>query len=642
MADQSMNRKERISERYKGVDPSVLEVIPAKPIDEINVADRTLKVAAYVRVSTENDEQKSSYELQVNDFTDRIKGNPNWEFAGIYSDEGISGTELSHRKGMLQMIEDAKAGKIQHILAKSIARFARNVVDCLSIIDELRNLDPPVGVHFDENNLYTLDSTGSLVLTILATVAEEESRSKSFIMNWSIERRFSRGIFLTPKLLGYDVDENGQLVINPDEAETVKVIYDLYLNGWSPTEIADLLTLYGRKTKLGKDVWNPSTINEVIENERHCGDVRARKTFTPNFKTHKSRKNNRDRKQYIQRDHHQKIVSRDVYNAANLLRSSRAYIQRKRPLPLLSVVDDGILKGYVPLDKDWSGFSSEDYQMASQSVYDETEPDGNLNMPGQENGKKRLALFGYQRVRGQYFSTRDDPTMTITRGKLRFNTACLKKFEDVEYVELLLNTVNNRIAIRPCGKDNSNAIHWGKLRNERWVVSTMSCRGMAKILFDMMQWDDDVSYRFRGQYINNGAERYMLFELDEPEMIKTVERLFTSADTEDRGLNRGEEGLPQMKESDQSEADDQQNSDGDLVLKERVRFYSDEWYDSFGEPVKYLTKVNYLTQHHYAGNWDVLRPAKELSELNMLGSEELLSLEQEAELIIEGWAAQNG
>ena len=157
-----------------------------------------------------------------------------------------------------------------------------------------------------------------------------------------------------------------------------------------------------------------------------------------------------------------------------------------------------------------------------------------------------------------------------------------------------------------------------------------------------MQWDDEVNYRFRGQYINNGAERYMLFELDEPEMIKTVERLFTSADTEDRGLNRDEEGLPQMKKSDQSEADEQKNSDGDLVLKERVRFYSDEWYDSFGEPVEYLTKVNYLTQHHYAGNWDVLRPAKELPELNVLGSEELLSLEQEAELIIEGWAAQNG
>ena len=105
------------------------------------------------------------------------------------------------------MIEDARAGKIQHILAKSIARFARNVVDCLSVIDELKNLG--VGVHFDENNLYTLDTTGALVLTILATVAEEESRSKSFIMNWSIERRFSKGIFLTPKLLRYDLDEMG-------------------------------------------------------------------------------------------------------------------------------------------------------------------------------------------------------------------------------------------------------------------------------------------------------------------------------------------------------------------------------------------------------------------------------------------------
>ena len=199
--------KQKIRTRYKGVDPSELEVIPAIATDEIALEQRKLKVAAYVRVSTENDEQTSSYELQVNDFTDRINANPNWEFVGIYSDEGISGTELSHRKGMLQMIEDARAGKIDHILAKSIARFARNVVDCLSIIDELKKLG--VGVHFDENNLYTLDATGSLVLTILATVAEEESRSKSFIMNWSIERRFSKGIFLTPELLGYDQDEEG-------------------------------------------------------------------------------------------------------------------------------------------------------------------------------------------------------------------------------------------------------------------------------------------------------------------------------------------------------------------------------------------------------------------------------------------------
>ena len=352
MALQNEN-KAAIRERYKGVDPSLLEVIPATAPETLAVEDRVLNVAAYIRVSTENDEQTSSFELQQNDFTERIQANPKWNFVGIYADEGISGTELSHRKGMLQMLEDCRAGKIDYILAQSIARFARNVVDCLSIIEELKNLNPPVGVYFEADNLYTLDTTGSLVLTILATVAEEESRTKSVIMNWSVDRRFSRGIFLTPELLGYDRDENGNLVVNPEEAETVRVIYDLFINGWSLKEIADLLTEYGRKTKLGNEVWNPGTLRGVIGNERHCGDILARKTYTPNFKNHKAKKNDGKRTQYRQRDHHERIVSRDVYNAANHLAASRAY--GSKPLPVLSVIDGGLLKGYVPVDKDWKG-----------------------------------------------------------------------------------------------------------------------------------------------------------------------------------------------------------------------------------------------------------------------------------------------
>ena len=287
----NQTRRQKIAERYKGVDPSMLEVIPAQMSESVNIMEQRLKVAAYVRVSTENDEQKSSFELQSNDFTNRINANPNWEFVGIYADEGISGTEMSHRKGMLQMIEDCRAGKINLILAKSIARFARNVVDCLSVIEELRNLNPPVGVFFDESNLYTLDTTGALVLTILATVAEEESRSKSFIMNWSVEKRFSSGIFLLPTPLGVDKDEDGNLVINPDEAETVKVIYNLYLNGWSLQEIADLLMEFRRPAKTGSEEWYPGSINGILDNERNCGDVLARKTYTPNFKDHKSKKN---------------------------------------------------------------------------------------------------------------------------------------------------------------------------------------------------------------------------------------------------------------------------------------------------------------------------------------------------------------
>lgn len=595
----AVDSKQKIKTRYKGVDPSELEVIPAIATDEIALEERKLKVAAYVRVSTENDEQTSSYELQINDFTDRINANPNWEFAGIYSDEGISGTELSHRKGMLQMIEDAKAGKIQHILAKSIARFARNVVDCLSIIDELKKIN--VGVHFDENNLYTLDATGSLVLTILATVAEEESRSKSFIMNWSIERRFSKGIFLTPKLLGYDLDENGELVINHDEAETVKVIYDLYLNGWSTAEIAELLSSYGRKTKRGNEVWNPRSIDVVIENERHCGDVRSRKTYTPDFKTHKSVKNRQNRKQYIQRNHHEAIVSREVYNAAKLMKSSRLYSSKSRPLPVLSVIDGGILQGYVPVDTKWHGFSAEDYQTACRSVeMQETR----ASITG-----KSLNMGGYQLVRAGYFPTHERPSMTISDGKLRFNTACLKKFEDVEYVELLLNTTKNCIAIRPCDKENPNAIHWGRLREKRWVVSTRSCRGFSQTLFDLMGWEGEGSYRFSGQFKCQGDEKLLLFELGEPIITKTVEQIV----------------VPQEPETDEEHEE--------IVIREKVRAFPESWTSSFGSPCN----VAVLEQRHYAGDWDVLRPATELEEMNIFTADVLNQLMKEAETIMEGW-----
>lgn len=243
---EAVDRKQKIRDRYKGVDISELEVIPAKIIEDLETSSVIRRVAAYIRVSTDNDEQTSSYELQKNYYTDYIQAQPGWVFVGIYADEGISGTSLEHRKGMQQLIEDCKAGKIDLVLTKSIARFARNIVDCLSVIELLKNLNPPVGVKFEADNIYTLDSNGRMILTILASVAEEESHSKSIIMNWSIDRRFSRGLFLTPALLGYDKDEEGNLVINPEEAQTVKVIYYLYLNGYSLTEIATLLMEYLR------------------------------------------------------------------------------------------------------------------------------------------------------------------------------------------------------------------------------------------------------------------------------------------------------------------------------------------------------------------------------------------------------------
>lgn len=534
-----------------------------------------------------------------------IQAQPGWVFVGIYADEGISGTSLEHRKGMQQLIEDCKAGKIDLVLTKSIARFARNIVDCLSVIELLKNLNPPVGVKFEADNIYTLDSNGRMILTILASVAEEESHSKSIIMNWSIDRRFSRGLFLTPALLGYDKDEEGNLVINPEEAQTVKVIYYLYLNGYSLTEIATLLMEYSRKTKLGRVEWNPGTLAGVLANERHCGDVLARKTFTPNFLTHKSKKNNNDRTQYRQKNHHEAIVSREVFNAANHLRASRNYSKKNRPLPVLSVVEDGILRGYVPFDKDWTGFSAEEYREASESVM--KEPDVTVTA----DVKKRLDLTGYEIVRVQYFSTMQNPAMTISNGRLRFNTACLKKFENVEYVELLLNSVERCIAIRPCDKNNPNAIRWGRLKEGRWCASTLGCRGLAKTLFDIMEWDEDLRYRFRGQFLEQGDNKMMLFAFDEPEMIKVEEIV-----------------LPPKENTEEDEGE---------TVKKKIYIFPPEWAGTFGQPITSIAQVGILRQEHYAGNWDVFRPATEIEEMNIFTAESLNELLREAEKIMEGW-----
>ena len=598
------DHKGEIREKYKGIDPSEIEVIPADEDNSIDIENRKMKVAAYVRVSTQNDEQTSSFELQVNDFTKRINDNPNWEFAGIYSDEGISGTELSHRTGMLQLIEDAKAGKVQLVLVKSIARFARNVVDCLSIVQELRNYG--VGVCFDENNLCTLGAEGTMLLTILATVAEEESRSKSFIMNWSIQRRFQNGIFLTPELLGYDKDEDGELVINESEAETVKVIYYLYVNGWSPKEIADILTAYQRETKLGNTEWDSSWISRIIDNERHCGDVLAHKTYTPDFKTHKSVKNDGKLPKYRKRDHHDAIISRDVYNAAQLIRSSAFYKRKKHALPVLSVVEDGALKGYVPIDRNWEGFSPKDYQMACESVMNTAAPTEDTEF--RQTGNK-LNMNGYQRVSSYFFPSTEDLNLTISGGKMRFSAACLRKFEDVEYVELLINTVNNCIAIRPCDKDNPNAIHWGKLKEDKWIVNSMSCRGLAKVVFSLMSWEDDGKYRFKGQFRSNGTDKLLVFELDEPVVAKTVEQVIVPENEDDE----------------------------EIVVQETVRVYPPSWGAAFGTPIISIARGSLLEQQHYSGNWDVLRPAKVIEEMNVLSSDTLAELMKEAETIMEGW-----
>ena len=308
-----------------------MEFIPAKQKEKLFEDTGKKRVCAYCRVSTDDVNQTSSYELQKNHYEDMIKEHQGWELVGIYADEGISGTSLKHRDEFNRMIEDCKVGKIDLIVTKSVSRFARNIVDCIAKVRELANMIPQVGVFFETEHIYTLDNTSEMMLAVLSAAAQEESHTKSEIMNISIEQRFSRGIFLTPKLLGYDVDEDGNLVINKEEAETVRLCYYLFLNGFPTAEIAEILMQLKRKTKLGNTKWSSGTVGSLLRNERYCGDVLSRKTFTPNYLDHKSKKNRHDRNQYRQTDHHEAIVDRDIYNAAQKMLTVTKYAKKGFP-----------------------------------------------------------------------------------------------------------------------------------------------------------------------------------------------------------------------------------------------------------------------------------------------------------------------
>ena len=531
----------------------------------------------------------------------------------IYADEGISGTQINHREGLQRLLDDCRAGKIDYIITKSISRFARNIVDCLNMIEELRNLNPPVGVIFETDHIDTLGGNDSLLLSILASLAEAESRNKSEIMNWSIENRFSRGIFLLPELIGFDKDEDGNLVINDDEADTVRLCFYLFIAGFRLSDIAELLTEMGRKTGFNKQHnkkpgvepeyntnWTSSSVLDVLRNERHCGDVLARKTFTPNFKNHKSKKNRGERQQVKKYGNHEAIVSREVFEAANR-KLDMCTGKQDRSYPIMKVIDDGALRGFVPVDRTWSGFSSEDFKVASQSVY------GGEEINEDCASSNESVLSNFQVVRAQLFSTRLYPAVTISKGKMRFNTACLKRFEDVEYVELLFNSVEKCLAVRPCEKSNPNAIQWGTLKEGKWIVKEKSCRGFSAPLYETMGWNEELRYRMRGSFMGDGDNKIMLFDLEEPEIIERV-----------------------LVEDIPTKPDEPETEERKPKYKNVMTF---NCHGVFGH--SYDEDTHFLERVHYAGNWDVLRPAREVFGVNPITESEINALLQEAERIID-------
>jgi hypothetical protein len=406
---------------------------------------------------------------------------------------------------------------IDLIVTKSVSRFSRNVVDCIKTVRDLKSLKHPVGVLFEAEHLYSLEATSEMILGVMAMTAQEESRTKSEIMNISIEQRFSRGIFLTPSLLGYDWKKyEKELVLNEEEAETVKLCYYLFIGGYSTKEIAQLLTSLGCKTKLGGTKWTASTVRGVLRNERHCGMVISHKTYTPNFLNHKSKPNRRNRNQWSRRNNHEAIVSEEVYNAAMELIKAHQHIRANRPLPTMQVIPSGILKGYMPVDRNWHGFGYEKYKYVSDSI--------------NNTGEKRIkyltgATFdggapkGFNTACQLMFSVLDRPMMRLSEGKMLFNNACLRKLE-TEQIELLLNIQDRRIAVRPCPTSVPGAVNWGVCIDGKWKPKPRSCSGLMMSLVEMMGWNPASDYKIQGQLCKVGSARILIFELDEAIMVK--------------------------------------------------------------------------------------------------------------------------
>lgn len=286
------------------------------------------RVAAYARVSTDKEEQLSSYEAQVDYYTKYIKERPDWNFVFVYTDEGITATNTKKRDGFNQMIKDALDGKIDLIVTKSVSRFARNTVDSLTAVRKLK--DANIEIYFEKENIWTFDAKGELLITIMSSLAQEESRSISENVTWGWRKRIADGkvSMAYGQFLGYKKGEDGTPQVIPEEAETVRLIYTMFLQGKTPTAIAKHLTAQGVPTPGGKERWQPAVVESILSNEKYKGDALLQKTFTTDFLTKRTKPNEGEVPQFYVTDSHDGIIDPEDFDMVQAEYSRRKALGR--------------------------------------------------------------------------------------------------------------------------------------------------------------------------------------------------------------------------------------------------------------------------------------------------------------------------
>ena len=549
------------------IDPENYEYTPAKKAIDYYDNNTPQRVGIYVRVSTDDVRQTTSFELQKQYYEEFVQKHPNWTLIKIYPDEGICGTSLRHRDQFNQMISDSRAGKLDLIITKSVSRFARNVVDCIGLTRDLAELKPPVGVFFESEAIFSLNDDSQMALSFVATMAEEESHTRSRSMETSLRMRLDHGIPLTPKLLGYMHDEDGNLIINPEEAPTVKLAFYMYLYGYSTQQIADTFNELQRKSYLGNVKWTSSGIVQILRNERHCGDVITRKTFTPNYRDHKSVRNRGERPQSTYRKHHEGIVSRDDFIAVQRMLDNAKY-RNKSFLPELRVIESGILKGFVVINPRWAGFKEQDYYEAAQSVYKPSnEQSDTLELPPAEIPIPIEAgdfdLRGFEITRSEFFDSNQRPSITFAEKKIKFSTDCVRKFGNNNYVELLINPIEKKFAVRTTTKENRQAVICSQLDARKYLPKTISASAFSDTIFSIFGWNPECKYRIIGSLYEEGNQIAYIFDTDNSEIF-FKSYVLTSQEANEAG---GKTGIQPYTPS-----------------GKRIRAIPQEWTNSFGKP----------------------------------------------------------